>query len=92
MMKTALVAVAALTLAAVPVQAQTGDEAQLVLISGVNAIVVPNKTQSDVISKVTFTMPTMQGCVEAGRLWEKVQGPKTGHRLGWRKFQCLPRW
>ena len=91
-MKTALVAVAALTLAAVPVQAQTRDEAQLVLISGINAFVKSEKTTTDVLSKVTFTMPTMFGCVEAGKLWEKVQGPKTGHRLGWRKFQCLPRW
>ena len=88
-MKTALVAVAALTLAAVPVQAQTGDEVQLVLISGVNAIVVPNKTQSDVISKVTFTMPTMQGCVEAGKLWTSVKD--VGFRKGWRKFQCFER-
>ena len=88
-MKTALVAVAALTLAAVPVQAQTGDEVQLVLISGVNA---QKKWGSDVISKVTFTMPTMQGCIEAGRIWTLVQDEKTGFRKGWRKFQCLPRW
>ena len=86
-MKTALVAVAALTLAAVPVQAQTGDEVQLVLISGVNA---EKKWSSDVISKVTFTMPTMQRCVEAGKLWTSVKD--VGFRKGWRKFQCLPRW
>ena len=89
-MKTALVAVAALTLAAVPVQAQTGDEVQLVLISGTNAEM--RKGGSDVISKVTFTMPTMQGCIEAGRIWTTVQGQETGFRKGWRKFMCLPRW
>ena len=85
-MKTALVAVAALTLAAVPVQAQTGDEAQLVLISGVNAT---TGAQSDVISKVTFSMPTMVGCVEAGKLWTSEED--TGFRKGWRKFQCFER-
>ena len=88
-MKTALVAVAALTLAAVPVQAQTGDEVQLVLISGINQ---RGKFGNDAISKVTFTMPTMQGCIEAGRIWTFVQGQETGFRSGWRKFQCLPRW
>tara|TARA_Y100001933_G_scaffold31860_1_gene26560 strand:- start:150 stop:443 length:294 start_codon:yes stop_codon:yes gene_type:complete len=86
-MKTALVAVAALTLAAVPVQAQTGDEVQLVLISGVNA---EKKWSSDVISKVTFTMPTMQGCIEAGRIWTLVQGEKTGFRKGCASSSACP--
>ena len=85
-MKTALVAVAALTLAAVPVQAQTGDEVQLVLISGVNA---QKKWGSDVISKVTFTMPTIQGCIEAGQRWT-AEGD-VGFRKGWRKFKCFER-
>ena len=84
-MKTALVAVAALTLAAVPVQAQTGDEAQLVLISGINSS--GTQGQSDVLSKVTFTMPTMVGCVEAGKLWTSEED--TGFCKGWRKFQCF---
>ena len=88
-MKTALVAVAALTLAAVPVQAQTRDEAQLVLISGINAFVKTQKTTPDVISKVTFSMPTMLGCVEAGKLWTSVE--EVGFRKGWRKFQCFER-
>ena len=85
-MKTALVAVAALTLAAVPVQAQTGDEAQLVLISGVNAL---GDVGTDVISKVTFTMPTIQRCIDAGQRWTAEND--VGHRLGWRKFQCFER-
>jgi len=85
-MKTALVAVAALTLATVPVQAQTEDQAQLVLISGVNG----GATGSDVISKVTFTMPSMQGCVAAGESWASVK--KIGHNKGWRKFQCFDRY
>ena len=85
-MKTAFVAVAALTLAAVPVQAQTGDQAQLVLISGVNA---QKKWGSDVISKVTFTMPTMYGCNEAGEKWIAVED--VGFRMGWRKYQCFER-
>ena len=88
-MKTALVAVAALMLAAVPVQAQTRDEAQLVLISGINAFVKTKKTTQDVISKVTFSMPTMLGCVEAGKLWTSVED--VGFRKGWRKFQCFER-
>ena len=88
-MKTALVAVAALTLAAVPVQAQTRDEAQLVLISGIHAFVKSEQTTTDVLSKVTFTMPTMLGCVEAGKLWTSVKD--VGFRKGWRKFQCFER-
>ena len=88
-MKTALVAVAALTLAAVPVHAQTRDEAQLVLISGINAFVKTQKTTPDVISKVTFSMPTMLGCVEVGKLWTSVED--VGFRKGWRKFQCFER-
>ena len=79
-------AVAALTLATVPVQAQTGDKAQLVLISGVNAT---TGAQSDAISKVTFTMPSMQGCVEAGKLWTSEED--VGFRKGWRKYQCFER-
>ena len=86
-MKTALLAVAALTLAAVPVQAQTGDQAQLVLISGVNM----GKYGNDVINKVTFSMPTMYGCNEAGEDWTLVEGQETGFRKGWRKFQCFER-
>ena len=88
MMKTALVAVAALTLATVPVQAQTEDQAQLVLISGVNM----GKYGNDVISKVTFSMPTKQGCVDAGQRWMLVKGQETGFRKGWRKFQCFDRY
>ena len=92
LMKAALVAVAALTLAAVPVQAQTGDQAQLVLISGVNGSYHSmGGVYPDVINKVTFTMPTMQGCVEAGKLWAQVEGKETGFRKGWRKFQCFER-
>jgi len=89
LMKTALIAVAALTLAAVPVQAQTGDEAQLVLISGINSFIRPKRTTTDVLTKVTFTMPTMHGCVEAGKLWTSVKD--VGFRKGWRKFQCFER-
>ena len=87
------VAVAALTLAAVPVQAQTGDQAQLVLISGVNGSYHSmGGVYPDVINKVTFTMPTMQGCVEAGKLWAQVEGKETGFRKGWRKYQCFDRY
>ena len=77
MIKTALVAVAALTLATVPVQAQTEDKAQLVLISGVNAV---GKWGSDVVNKLTFTMPTMQGCIDAGQRW--TAEPDIGFRKG----------
>ena len=86
-MKAALVAVAALTLAAAPVQASTGDQAQLVLISGTNA--ERRKGGTDVISKVTFTMPTMYGCNEAGEEWIAVED--VGFRMGWRKYQCFER-
>ena len=82
-MKAALVAVAALTLAAVPVQAQKGDEAQLVLISGVHA---QWKYGGDVISKVTRTMPTMQECVEAGKAW--MSEKDVGFRSGWCRYEC----
>ena len=82
-MKAALVAVAALTLATVPVQAQTGDKAQLVLISGVNA---SGKYGGDVISKVTRTMPTMQECVEAGKAWMSENYVASGN--GWRRYEC----
>ena len=88
-MKADFIAVAALTLATVPVQAQTEDQAQLVLISGVNSAI---GDQSDVISTVTFPMPTMQGCIGAGERWTSVQGQETGFRLGWRKFQCFDRY
>ena len=88
LMKAALFAVAALTLATVPVQAQTDDQAQLVLISGVNM----GKYGNDVISKVTFSMPTKQGCVEAGQRWTLVKGQETGFRKGWRKYQCFDRY
>ena len=64
-MKTALVAVAALTLATVSVYAQTEDQAQLVLISVVNGVYASGAMNSDLITKVTFSMPTMQGCVDA---------------------------
>ena len=88
-MKTALVAVAALTLATVPVQAQTEDQAQLVLISGVIGVYASGAMNSDVINKVTFSMPTMQGCVDAGEKWTEVED--VGFRKGWRKFQCFQR-
>ncbi len=88
-MKTALVAVAVLTLATVPVQAQTEDQAQLVLISGVNGVYASGAMNSDVINKVTFSMPTMQGCVDAGEKWTEVED--VGFRKGWRKFQCFER-
>ena len=87
LMKAALFAVAALTLAKVPVQAQTEDQAQLVLISGVNM----GKYGNDVITKVTFSIPTMQGCVDAGQRWTLVKGQETGFRKGWHKFQCFER-
>ena len=92
LMKAALVAVAALTLAAVPAQAQMEDQAQLVLISGVNAV---GKWGSDVVNKVTFTMPTMQGCVEAGKLWAQVEG-KNWNKVSqcefdkWISCYCIP--
>ena len=81
-MKAALVAVAALTLATVPVQAQTKD-AQLVLISGVHA---QWKYGGDVISKVTRTMPTMQECVDAGKAWMSEKDVGSGN--GWRRYEC----
>ena len=81
-MKKALIALAALTIATVPVQAQTKD-AQLVLISGVHA---QWKYGGDVISKVTRTMPTMQECVEAGKAW--MSEKDVGSRNGWRRYEC----
>ena len=82
-MKKALIALAALTIATVPVQAQTKD-AQLVLISGVHA---QWKYGGDVISKVTRTMPTMQECVEAGKAWMSEKDVGSGN--GWRQYQCF---
>ena len=81
-MKKALIALAALTIATVPVQAQTKD-AQLVLISGVHA---QWKYGGDVISKVTRTMPTMQECVEAGKAWMSEKDVGSGN--GWRQYHC----
>ena len=81
-MKTALIAMAALTLGTVPVQVQAKD-AQLVLISGVHA---QWKYGGDVISKVTRTMPTMQECVEAGKAWMSEKDVASGN--GWRQYQC----
>ena len=81
-MKKALIALAALTIATVPVQAQTKD-AQLVLISGVHS---QWKYRGDVISKVTRTMPTMQECVEAGKAWMSENYVASGN--GWRRYEC----
>ena len=81
-MKTALIALAALTLATFSVQAQA-NEAQLVLISGVHA---QWKYGGDVISKVTRTMPTMQECVEAGKAWMSENYVASGN--GWRRYEC----
>ena len=80
-MKKALIAMAALTLATVTVQAHAND-AQLVLISGVHA---QWKYGGDVISKVTRTMPTMQECVEAGKAW--MSEKDVGFRSGWRRYE-----
>jgi len=81
-MKTALIAIAALTLGTVPVQAQAKD-AQLVLISGVHA---QWKYGGDVISKVTRTMPSMQECVEAGKAWMSERD--VGSANSWRQYEC----
>ena len=81
-MKTALIAMAALTLATVTVQAHAND-AQLVLISGVHA---QWKYGGDVISKVIRTMPTMQECVEAGKAWMIEKDVASGN--GWRRYEC----
>ena len=53
----------------------------------VNAV---GKWGSDVVNKVTFTMPTMQGCIDAGQRW--TAEPDIGFRKGWRKFQCFDRY
>ena len=82
-MKKALIAMAALTLATVTVQAHAND-AQLVLISGVHA---QWKYGGDVISKVTRTMPTMQECVEAGKAWMREKDVGSGN--GWRRYECF---
>ena len=81
-MKKALIAVAALTLATIPVQAQAND-AQLVLISGRNA---SGNKGANGISKVTRTMPTMQECVEAGKAWMSEKDVASGN--GWRRYEC----
>ena len=81
-MKKALIAVAALTLATIPVQAQAND-AQLVLISGRNA---SGNKGANGISKVTHTMPTMQECVEAGKTWMSEKDVASGN--GWRRYEC----
>ena len=82
-MKKALIAMAALTLTTVTVQAHAND-AQLVLISGVHA---QWKYGGDVISKVTRTMPTMQECVEAGKAWMSEKDVGSGN--GWRRYECF---
>ena len=81
-MKKALIAMAALTLATVTVQAHAND-AQLVLISGVHA---QWKYGGDVISKVTRTVPTMQECVDAGKAWMSEKDVDSGN--GWRRYEC----
>ena len=81
-MKKALIAMAALTLTTVTVQAHAND-VQLVLISGVHA---QWKYGGDVISKVTRTMPTMQECVEAGKAWMSENYVASGN--GWRRYEC----
>ena len=50
------------------------QQAQLVLISGFKRN-----------TKVTFLMPTMQGCIAAGKKWRE----KSGYRAGFRKFECF---
>ncbi len=59
------------------------------LISGINAFVKSQKTTPDVISKVTFTMPTMYGCNAAGEKW--IAEEDVGFRKGWCKFQYFER-
>ena len=81
-MKKALIAMAALTLTTVTVQAHAND-VQLVLISGVHA---QWKYGGDVISKVTRTMPTMQEYVEAGKAW--MSEKDVGSINGWRRYEC----
>ena len=81
-MEKALIAMALVTLATAPVQAQTKD-AQLLLISGVHA---QWKYGGDVISKVTRTMPTMQECVEAGKAWMSEKDVGSGN--SWRQYEC----
>ena len=81
-MKKALIAVAALTLVTIPVQAQAND-AQLVLISGRNA---GGNKGADGFNKVTRTMPTMQECVEAGKAWMSENYVASGN--GWRRYEC----
>ena len=82
-MKKALIAMAALTLTTVTVQAHAND-VQLVLISGVHA---QWKYGGDVISKVTRTMPTMQECVEAGKAWMSENYVASDN--GWRRYECF---
>ena len=82
-MKTALIAMAALTLTTVTVQVQAKD-AQLVLISGRNA---GSNKGADGFNKVTRTMPTMQECVEAGKAWMREKDVGSGN--GWRRYECF---
>ena len=85
--KTSFLAIAAVVLISAPVAAEVEDRAQLVLISGINAD--KRLGGSDVLNKLTFTMPTLRGCKIAGEDWVSEQ--EVGHRLGWRKFQCFER-
>ena len=77
---------AVLTITAVPIQAQTGDATQLVLISGDNA---SGNDGADVINKVTRTMATMQECIEAGKAWVSMND--VGSVNGWRRYECFQR-
>ena len=86
-LKTSFLAIAAIVLLSAPIAAKAEDRAQLVLISGINAD--KRLGGSDVLNKLTFTMPTLRGCKIAGEDW--VSEKEVGHRLGWRKFQCFER-
>ena len=84
-LKTSFLAIAAIVLLSAPIAAKAEDRAQLVLISGINAD--KRLGGSDVLSKLSFSMPTLRGCKIAGEEW--VSEKEVGHRLGWRKFQCF---
>ena len=82
-MKGFLIVMAVLTITASPIQVHSGDEAQLVLISGRNA---GGNKGADGFNKVTRTMPTMQECVEAGKAWMREKDVASIN--GWRRYEC----
>ena len=74
-LKTSFLAITAIVLLSAPIAAKAEDRAQLVLISGINAD--KRLGGSDVLNKLTFTMPTLRGCKIAGEDWvsEKSWSP-----------------